>query len=136
MSDTPLRNPGDLQLAILEVLWQRGEATVTQVHTDLLPTRGPRPTTISTTLSKMEKRGLVSHRDEGRTYVYRAMVQKGEIRRSMMTDVIERAFSGRAADMVSMLLREGDFDPDELDELRAQLAARVDEMSGPAREDT
>ena len=84
----------------------------------------------------MEKRGLVSHRDEGRTYVYRAMVQKGEIRRSMMTDVIERAFSGRAADMVSMLLREGDFDPDELDELRAQLAARVDEMSGPAPEDT
>jgi len=120
------RSPGELQLAILEVLWQRGEATVADVHEALLPTRGLRPTTISTTLSKMEKRGLVAHRNEGRTYVYSASVQKHEVRRSMISEVIDRAFSGRAVDMVSMLLREGDFDPEELDELRADLAARLD----------
>ena len=130
MSNPSQRSPGELQLAILEVLWKQSEATVTEVHTALLPTRGQRPTTISTTLSKMEKRGLVEHREEGRTFVYRALVQKGEIRRSMITDVLERAFSGRAIDMVSMMLREGDFDPEELDALRAELAARQNEASG------
>ena len=78
----------------------------------------------------MDKRGLISHRDEGRTYIYKAIVQKGEMRRSMVTDVVDRAFSGRTADMVSMMLREGDFDPEELIELRAQLAARLAESTG------
>lgn len=123
-------NPGDLQLAILEVLWERGESTVADVHAALLPTRGVRPTTVSTTLSKMDKRGLVRYRVDGRTYVYEATVQRGELRRSMVTDVVDRAFSGKTADMVSMMLREGDFDPDELLELRAQLAERLAEELG------
>ncbi|MCR9245575.1 MAG: BlaI/MecI/CopY family transcriptional regulator [bacterium] len=121
----PRKNPGDLQLAILDHIWQHREATVAAVHRALWDERQLAPTTIATMLTKMEKRGLVTHRTEGRTYIYRALVERTEVCFDMVTDVVDRAFEGRAADMVSMLLREGEFDPDELDSLRSLLAERL-----------
>ena len=56
----PLRL-GDLQVAILRVLWEEGEATVARV-TEALPGKRRAPTTIATMLTKMERRGLVTHR--------------------------------------------------------------------------
>ena len=61
----PLRL-GDLQLAILRVLWANGEATVTDVHDVVGPERGSAASTIATMLSKMEARGLVTHHKVGR----------------------------------------------------------------------
>ena len=63
---------GDLQLAIMRELWRAGEATVATVHAALQDERGLALTTIATMLSKMEKKGVVEHRSEGRQYVYRA----------------------------------------------------------------
>ncbi len=57
---------GDLQLAIMRVLWTDGESTVADVHRELLDERGLAPTTIATMLRKMEDKGVVLHRREGR----------------------------------------------------------------------
>ena len=57
---------GDLQLAIMRVLWNHDEATVAEVHEALEPERGLALTTIATMLTKMEKKGVVEHRAEGR----------------------------------------------------------------------
>ena len=56
---------------------------------------------------------------------YRALVERGEVRRDMVSDVVDKAFAGRVSDMVSHLLREGDFDRDELEALRAEIAAKM-----------
>ena len=119
-----MRNPGDLQHHILRVLWQQGESTVAEVHRILSPERRLALTTIATMLRKMEARELVSHRSEGRQFVYRAAVEEGEVQRNMVTDVVERVFAGDASAMVNHLLREGDFDPRELQELRRMIAAK------------
>ncbi len=119
-----MRNPGDLQHHILRVLWQQGEATVAEVHKIVLPERRLALTTIATMLRKMEARELVSHRSEGRQFVYRAAVEEGEVQRNMVTDVVERVFAGDASAMVNHLLREGDFEPHDLQELRGMIAAR------------
>jgi len=50
---------GDLQSAIMRILWQRGEASVNDVHSTLLDERGLAPTTIATMLKKMEAKGVV-----------------------------------------------------------------------------
>lgn len=115
---------GDLQLSILGELWQRGEATVAEVHDALAPSRGLALTTIGTMLRKMEARGLVAHRSEGRVFVYRPLMREQEVRTSMLGDVIERLFDGSATELVSRLLREGDFQPDELSQLRRLIDAR------------
>ena len=118
------RNPGDLQHHILRVLWQQGEATVAEVHRVVAPERHLALTTIATMLRKMETRELVRHRSAGRQFVYRAAVEEGEVQRNMVTDVVERVFAGNASAMVNHLLREGDFDPHDLQELRGMIAAR------------
>jgi len=78
---TRTRTLGDLQLAIMRILWQRREATVAEVHRALFDERRLAPTTIATMLVKLEKKGVVTHRLEGRRYVYRPSVEEAEIRR-------------------------------------------------------
>ena len=125
MSDT--HTLGDLQLAIMRQLWQRGEAAVADVHEALLDERGLALTTIATMLRKMEDKGVVTHRSEGRRYLYRPTVSEQQVRRSMVGELTERLFRGDPAALVSHLLAEHRIDPEELSELRALLAERRDE---------
>lgn len=115
---------GELQLAIMRVLWQRGEATVSEVHQGLERPWQRAPTTIATMLSKMEKKGVVEHRVEGRQFVYRATVSESEVRRSMVSDLTRRLFEGDPAALVSHLIGEQGIDATELAALRELLDAR------------
>lgn len=112
---------GDLQHAIMTVLWERGEATSAEVHGALEADRGLAPTTIATMLRKMEDKGVVAHRAEGRQYVYRPTVTEDEVRRSMVGELVERLFAGDPSALVSHLLEEGEVDAETLARLRARL---------------
>ncbi len=118
---------GDLQYAIMRVLWEEREATVARVQERLA--EGDRHdralTTIATMLSKMEKKGVVSHRSEGRVFVYKALVQEDAVRRSMVNELTERLFNGDFGALVSHLLDEQDIDRAELDRLRQLLASKT-----------
>jgi predicted transcriptional regulator len=118
---------GDLQLAIMRVRWTRGEATVAQVHQDLEPERGLALTTIATMLSKMEKKGVVNHRSEGRVFVYLPTVSEETVNRSMVADLTERLFEGSTAMLVNHLLTQQEIDPRELKEIRRL----IDEQAEP-----
>lgn len=119
-----VRQLGDLQLAILRVLWDREEASAAQVHAELLAERGLAPTTIATMLTKMEKRALVDHRSEGRQYIYRALIERGEVSRRMVSEFVDRLFLGDPAALMNHLLREHEIDSDELATIRRQIADR------------
>lgn len=119
-------NLGDLQYAIMRVLWEEVEATVARVQERLAESEKHERalTTIATMLTKMEKKGVVAHRSEGRIFVYRALVQEDLVRRSMVTELTERLFQGDYGALVSHLLDEQDIDRAELTRLRALLAAK------------
>ena len=118
---------GDLQLAIMRVLWGHGEATVSDVHETLEPERGLALTTIATMLTKMEKKGVVEHRAEGRRFIYRPRVSEDLVRRSMVADLTSQLFRGDVTALVSHLLSEHDIDARELALLREQIASRREE---------
>lgn len=109
---------GDLQLTILGILWERGEASVADVHRELEEERGLALTTIATMLTKMEAKGAVTHRAEGRRFIYRPLVSESEVRHSMVAQLTERLFDGNPAALVSHLLSEHELDASELDALR------------------
>lgn len=113
------RGLGDLQLAILRVLWQEGEASVAQVHAALLESRGLALTTIATMLSKMEKRGLVTRRTEGRQYIYLPAVAEADVQGNLVSDLTDRLFGGSITALVNHLLETQDVRPEELAELKA-----------------
>jgi BlaI family penicillinase repressor len=118
------RRLGDLQLLIMRCLWQRGEATVAQVHETLRPARRLALTTVATMLRKMEDKGLVRHRLEGRQFVYKPIVAEQDVRSSMIGDLIQRLFDGDAKALLNHLLKEGEIDANELEDLEAMVAAR------------
>jgi predicted transcriptional regulator len=126
MTPSPQRL-GDLQLAIMRVLWERGEASVADVHCALEPERGLALTTIATMLTKMEAKGTVTHRTAGRRFIYQPVVSESEVRRSMVGELTERLFRGDTAALVSHLLTEHQIDPDELAELEALIEQHHEE---------
>lgn len=121
---------GDLQLAIMRVLWERGEAAVADVHAALEPERGLAPTTIATMLTKMEDKGVVAHRAEGRRYIYRPTVSEPEVQREMLAELTERLFLGDVTAVVSTLLADHDVDREELAALRELIERRRRDAGG------
>ncbi len=122
---------GDLQLAIMRVLWRQHEATVPQVQ-DALEARRPLAlTTVATMLTKMEDKGVVAHRADGRRYVYRPLVSERQVRRSMVRRLTEGLFAGDALAVVSHLLSEREIPVDELAALKRMIAEREREENEP-----
>jgi len=108
----------DLQLAIIQVLWDNGTATVADVRDALRPQRKLAYTTVGTMLAKMEAAGYVTHRAEGRVNVYRALLRRDQVSRSMVSDLAERLFQGDVAEMMCHLLDGCDVSRDELVRLK------------------
>ena len=115
---------GDLQHAIMRVLWESGEASAAEVHRALLAERGLAPTTIATMLKKMEVKGVVRYRQEGRRYLYSPTISESRVRRSMVGQLTRRLFDGRPSDLVSHLLDEHDLDAGELHALKRLIAEK------------
>ena len=114
----------DLQIAVMRVLWKRGEATVNEVHEDLLDERGLAPTTVATVLSRLEKRGLLSHHTAGRQFVYRPLATEEQIRISMVEELTELLFEGDVSEMVSHLLSAKEISPGDLARVKSLIEER------------
>jgi predicted transcriptional regulator len=110
----------------MRLLWERGEATVAEVHTALHEERGLAPTTIATMLVKMEKKGVVAHRAEGRRFVYRPTVTEPEVTRTMVGQLARHLFGGSATALASHLIAEHEIEADEL----ARLKRLIEEREG------
>ena len=115
---------GDLQYAIMQVIWDRSEASVLDVHRALFEERGLAPTTIATMLVKMEKKGIVRHRTEGRKFIYHPTITSSQVAESMIGHVTERLFGGDVSALVSHLLSTDEIDAEELEQLKQQIARR------------
>ncbi len=118
------RRIGDLQLKILQLLWEHPDASVREVHAGLGGESKYAYTTIATMLKKMEARKLVRHRMEDRKFVYSPLVKEEVVARNMTSHLLERVFEGRLADMVTHLLQTREISRCELDELEKIIAER------------
>lgn len=117
-----------LQLDVLKVLWERPEATVVEIQQAVSVTRPLAQTTIATLLSRLEKRGLVAYRTEGRQYVYRAVLQERDARRHAVAEVTKGLFAGDVTAMVSQLLSAHELRPGDLARVRALIDAKEQEL--------
>ena len=121
-----------LQLSILDVLWEAGEATTQEVWAEINHERELALTTVATLLSRLERKDVLTHRRQGRQYVYRATVTRSEVRRSKVRELTENLFGGDPTALVSHLVARDDVDAAELDRMRELIerASRSDEVGG------
>ena len=112
----------ELQLAILRLLWERGEATVADIWEALHPERGLAQTTLATLLSRLERKGVVTHRTQSRQFFYRALVTAEEVQHSMVSELTATLFEGDVPSLVNHLLTAQDVSPGDLKRIREMLA--------------
>jgi len=122
MSRNKIHRLGDLQLKIMQILWARAGATVAEVHGALTGERDLAYTTIATMLRKMDARGLVKHRLDGRSFVYRAAVGEEAVSQGMADHLVDRLFEGSLSDTVHHLLTTREVSREELSKLEKMIA--------------
>lgn len=115
--------PTNAELEILGILWEQGPLTVKQVHETIRPTRDVGYTTVLKLMQVMAEKGLLERDESERSHVYAPLVPEKNVKRRLVTDLMDRAFAGSAASMVQQLLSAKRATPDELAEIRAILDA-------------
>ncbi len=115
--------PTEVELQILEVLWDQGPTTVRKVH-EALAVR--RKTGYSTTLKMMQvmlEKGLVRRDDSVRPQVYRAAKSRKRTQLRMLDDLTQRAFRGSAMRLVMQMVSAGRLSDEELAEIQRLIKA-------------
>jgi predicted transcriptional regulator len=111
-----LPTPTTRELELLKVLWEHGPKSVGDVHRLLRPADGKQPhvNTVQTLLRLMETKGLVSHKAEGRTFIYTPKYSREE----SASRFLDRVFDGAASQLVLSLLKAERIPPEELEQMR------------------
>jgi BlaI family penicillinase repressor len=124
-----LPTPTGRELEILKILWDHGPSSVKEVHRLLARGGELAYNTVQTLLRIMEeKKGLVDHKVEGRTFIYTPRFSRDE----STVRFLDRVFDGAAAQLVQSLLRNERIGPDELERMQSMITeARLRNESVP-----
>jgi predicted transcriptional regulator len=108
----------EAELKLMEVLWQRGAATVGEV-VDALPRRkAVAYSTVLTTLRILEQKGYVRHTKEGRAFIYHPIVDRRQACHNAITHLVSRFFNNSPELLVLNMLEDGKIDSTELERLK------------------
>ena len=121
MARKATNRPTDAELGILRVLWQRGPSTVREVHAELERAAPTGYTTVLKQLQIMTDKGLVVRDETQRAHVYLAREPREEVQRSLVGDLVDRAFAGSASQLVLQALSARPASSEELTEIRRLL---------------
>lgn len=109
----------ELQLALMQVLWRRGEGTVGEIADALgAGGRALASTTVATMLQRLAKQGWVAHRRDGRQFIYRAKVKEHDAAKGALKRLVSTFFAGRISALTAQLLESEEITAAELAEMR------------------
>ena len=113
----------EAELRLMKLLWERGESGVADL-VNAMPDDAPLAyTSVLTTVRILEKKGYVTHRQEGRAFVYTACVAEEEASRSEVRHMLHRFFGNSRERLLLALLDEQDTTPEELKRLKEAISA-------------
>src|ERR1700683_4247207 len=113
--------PTPAEMRLLQVLWDREEATVDEVVNAHPEKERPNYKTTQTLLRIMEQKGFITHESRGRVFVFKPMVSRKTIDHLSVQALVSRNFRGSAAGLLINLLETSSIKKKELDELEAYL---------------
>jgi len=114
---------GRLELQIMNVVWDRGKATVHDVK-NALSRRKPAYSTILTMMRKLEAKGYLKHEVDGRTYVYLPLISQQAVRHGVLGDLVERLFEGSTPLLLTSLVEQNRISESELREIQKLIEER------------
>jgi len=119
MENGPIPRPTEAELELLQILWQKGPATVREIHDSLNEEKPSGYTTVLKLLQIMTAKGLVVRDEANRAHVYRTAFSQDAMQSRLLRDLSNRLFAGSAAQLALHALSMEPTSDDELAEIRA-----------------
>jgi predicted transcriptional regulator len=123
------------ELRLMKVLWRRGESSVADMVTATSAETELAYTSVLTTIRILETKGYVSHRQEGRAFLYSSSIGEAEASRSEVRQVLQRFFGNSRERLLLSMLGDDEIDSEELKRLKKAIASLPDEEPGKAAEE-
>lgn len=120
------RSISEAESVLMQVLWQRGEATADELHQAVQEKTDWQEGTVKALLNRLLKKGAVSAEREGRRFRYRPVLAKSDYVAEQSRSLVDRLFDGRVAPLVAHFSERKALTADDLDELRS-LVRELDE---------
>ncbi|MFM2360681.1 MAG: hypothetical protein RLY16_2674 [Bacteroidota bacterium] len=121
MSESKTYKPTESELDILQILWNKQEATVREVHEEIIKTKESGYTTTLKLMQIMFEKGLVTRNSSQKTHTYRPAITKEHTQTFFVNRMIDGLFSGSSAQLVLQALGSHKASKEELDEIRQYL---------------
>jgi len=118
---------GELQLQLMQTLWERGPLSAREITEEMSKTAPVAHSTVQTLLRRLENKGVVQHTSDGRTFLYSAAVAETDVQQSAFRDVFRGMFGGSASLLVAHLIEHESISKEELAALRELVESRARE---------
>ena len=111
----------DAELRLMQVLWEKGPSTVTEVQEALTGAPALAYSSVITTLRILETKGFARHSKDGRAFTYEAVMGRNEARRTALSQVLRRFFEGSPELLMASLFEDEKIGAKELRRLRQMI---------------
>ena len=117
----------EAELRLMKIFWVRGESAVTDLVAAMPEGEPLAYNSVLTTIRILERKGYVTHRQEGRAFIYCPCVEEHEASRSEIRHMMQRFFGNSRERLLLSLLGDEEIDPEELRRLKEAIAKAADE---------
>ena len=118
MGKGKLRAMSPAETEILRLVWQLRAATVQQIQDALPAHRKVAYKTVQTLLRRLEEKGYLKHRMEGKAHVFCPAVKQEAVVKRTVLDFVDRLFGGDPRPLMQFLAEDGRIDAEDIEELR------------------
>ena len=109
----------DAEHVVMEVLWDESPLTAQDVADRVGPARGWSATTVKTLLGRLLAKQVIAHEEDGRRYLYRPLVARGDYVAGESRRLIDRLFGGRLMPLVAHLAERDALSAQDMAEIEA-----------------
>lgn len=121
MSERPTERISDAEHAVMEVLWDESPLTAQEVAERVAPERDWSANTVKTLLGRLLAKNIIGHQEEGRRYLYRPLVARGDYVEGESRKLIDRLFGGRLTPLVAHMAERDQLTDQDIAEIEALL---------------
>ena len=118
----PRKDLSDLEHQLMEILWKKGRATAEQIREALAPRHVLKDSTVRTVLLRLEKKGYVNHKIEGKAFVYSGVEKPRNVAVRAVRQILDRFCDGSLEQLLVGLVENEVVDREELQELARKVA--------------
>lgn len=111
--------------SIMQILWQKSEASVREIADELSQTKPMAYTTVQTMCKILNEKGYATFRKQGRAFIYSALISEKDAQQSALKSLLNRFFGGSSTQLTQHLMQQNDVDLEQLKSLQDKIDEKV-----------